>query len=381
MVSFHCNGCDDVVTKPKLMAHWNRCYAQVDCLDCSKTFNNPGEFKSHTSCVSEAEKYEKSVYKGPKTTPKNHYPPPDSAPAPSPQSSRGSFRSRGRGGYNNGWGRPQIPGTGANGTPLGTPKGSPPPVEVISLPQKRKADEIEQDKGEVKANGATSDTKTSNDVDSKLMKKSKKEKKKKEEEATRPTKDDKKETYEKKSKSKASEESGVEGQKSKRKEKDAVKEKEPAEAASKSGEKHKERKEKKHRTKKDDESSKWNGEDGSARLAEDESGSKLRKEKRKHKEDGKEEKKKSKKRTHNSEEKAEKDAEVNAMDVDVATESRKRKREVSEEERSQPVLEEKEKKSKKEKRSKEEEKEKGHKKHRRSTEGVVESAPLIAVGA
>ncbi|KAK0448704.1 hypothetical protein EV421DRAFT_1479658 [Armillaria borealis] len=376
MVSFHCNGCDDVVTKPKLMAHWNRCYAQVDCLDCSKTFNNPGEFKGHTSCVSEAEKYEKSVYKGPKTAPKNHYPPPDSAPAPSPQSSRGSFRGRGRGGYNNGWGRPQVPGTGANGTPLGTPKGSPPPVEVISLPQKRKVDEIEQDKSEVKANGATSDTKLSNDVDLKLMKKSKKEKKKKEEEATRPTKDDKKEIKEKKSKPNAGEETGVEGPKSKRKEKDSVKERESTDATGRSGEKEKERKEKKHRTKKDDEPSKGNREDGNAPSAEDESGSKLRKEKRKHKEEGKEEKKKSKKRTHASEEKAEKDAEVNAINV----ESRKRKREINEE-RSQPVLEEKEKKSKKEKISKEEKKEKGHKKHRRSTEVVVESAPLIAVGA
>ncbi|KAF9028993.1 hypothetical protein BDZ89DRAFT_950846, partial [Hymenopellis radicata] len=60
-------GCDDVVTKPKLNAHWSRCHADVDCLDCSQTFSNPGQFKAHTTCISEAEKYEKSVYKGPKT--------------------------------------------------------------------------------------------------------------------------------------------------------------------------------------------------------------------------------------------------------------------------------------------------------------------------
>lgn len=65
----------------------DRCYAPVSCIDCSKTFRSPAEFKSvcpiftppisslngispsrgHTSCISEAEKYEKSVYKGPKT--------------------------------------------------------------------------------------------------------------------------------------------------------------------------------------------------------------------------------------------------------------------------------------------------------------------------
>ncbi|KIY73011.1 hypothetical protein CYLTODRAFT_337724, partial [Cylindrobasidium torrendii FP15055 ss-10] len=58
--------CGEVVKKPKLDAHWRRCYAPVDCLDCSKSFSTPAEFKSHTTCISEAEKYEKSVYKGPR---------------------------------------------------------------------------------------------------------------------------------------------------------------------------------------------------------------------------------------------------------------------------------------------------------------------------
>ncbi|KAJ7077296.1 hypothetical protein B0H15DRAFT_862138, partial [Mycena belliarum] len=64
MVSFQCHACQDTVKKPKLDQHYNRCYAGFDCIDCSKTFNSPAEFKTHTQCISEAEKYEKSVYKG-----------------------------------------------------------------------------------------------------------------------------------------------------------------------------------------------------------------------------------------------------------------------------------------------------------------------------
>ncbi|CDW97936.1 hypothetical protein [Sporisorium scitamineum] len=66
MVSFNCDGCGDVVKKPKLQQHYQRCYAPVTCLDCSMQFNTPNEFKSHNSCISEAEKYERSVYRGPK---------------------------------------------------------------------------------------------------------------------------------------------------------------------------------------------------------------------------------------------------------------------------------------------------------------------------
>ncbi|EPQ28110.1 uncharacterized protein PFL1_04437 [Pseudozyma flocculosa PF-1] len=65
MVSFNCDACGDVVKKPKLLQHYNRCYAPVTCLDCSMQFNSPNEFKSHNSCISEAEKYQKTVYKGP----------------------------------------------------------------------------------------------------------------------------------------------------------------------------------------------------------------------------------------------------------------------------------------------------------------------------
>ncbi|KAI6157993.1 hypothetical protein BKA82DRAFT_4064867 [Pisolithus tinctorius] len=66
MVSFQCNGCGDIVKKPKLDTHYARCHAPVDCIDCSTTFSAPAEFKSHTSCITEGEKYQKGLYKGPK---------------------------------------------------------------------------------------------------------------------------------------------------------------------------------------------------------------------------------------------------------------------------------------------------------------------------
>ncbi|KAF8837687.1 hypothetical protein BDN67DRAFT_956306 [Paxillus ammoniavirescens] len=60
------SGCSDVVKKPKLDQHHSRCHTGFDCIDCSVTFNTPAEYKGHTSCITEAEKYQKSLYKGPK---------------------------------------------------------------------------------------------------------------------------------------------------------------------------------------------------------------------------------------------------------------------------------------------------------------------------
>jgi hypothetical protein len=58
--------CGDVVKKPKLDQHRGRCHAGFDCIDCHTTFNGPLEYKGHTQCISEAQKYQKSLYKGPK---------------------------------------------------------------------------------------------------------------------------------------------------------------------------------------------------------------------------------------------------------------------------------------------------------------------------
>jgi len=60
------SACCDVVKKPKLDQHRLRCQSSFTCIDCSTTFAGPHEYKGHTFCVSEAQKYEKALYKGPK---------------------------------------------------------------------------------------------------------------------------------------------------------------------------------------------------------------------------------------------------------------------------------------------------------------------------
>ncbi|KAK6198460.1 uncharacterized protein RJT21DRAFT_115421 [Scheffersomyces amazonensis] len=66
MVSFSCEVCNDTVVKKKLDQHSQRCYgAYYTCIDCSTTFEGTS-YRQHTSCISEAEKYEKALYKGPK---------------------------------------------------------------------------------------------------------------------------------------------------------------------------------------------------------------------------------------------------------------------------------------------------------------------------
>ncbi|ODV79534.1 zf-LYAR-domain-containing protein [Suhomyces tanzawaensis NRRL Y-17324] len=69
MVSFSCEVCNDTVIKKKLDQHTQRCYgAYFTCIDCSVTFLGT-DYRQHTSCISEAEKYEKALYKGPKKQP------------------------------------------------------------------------------------------------------------------------------------------------------------------------------------------------------------------------------------------------------------------------------------------------------------------------
>lgn len=66
MVSFSCEVCNDTIIKKKLDQHTQRCYgAYFSCIDCSTTFEGTS-YRNHTSCISEAEKYEKALYKGPK---------------------------------------------------------------------------------------------------------------------------------------------------------------------------------------------------------------------------------------------------------------------------------------------------------------------------
>ncbi|KAH8890861.1 hypothetical protein GQ53DRAFT_782152 [Thozetella sp. PMI_491] len=66
MVSFSCEACGDVFTKKKLDPHRNRCRgATFTCIDCMVHF--PGtEYRSHTSCMTEEQKYQGALYKNKK---------------------------------------------------------------------------------------------------------------------------------------------------------------------------------------------------------------------------------------------------------------------------------------------------------------------------
>ncbi|GAA6019272.1 hypothetical protein JCM11491_001296 [Sporobolomyces phaffii] len=70
LVSFSCEACGDILKKPKLDQHAGRCRgAYYTCIDCNTTFDGPvggNGYRSHTSCVSEEQRYHKSVYKEPK---------------------------------------------------------------------------------------------------------------------------------------------------------------------------------------------------------------------------------------------------------------------------------------------------------------------------
>jgi len=62
MVFFECQKCNESVKKPKLAKHLQSCRSYyVSCIDCSKVFAW-NEWESHTSCISEAQKYQGSLY-------------------------------------------------------------------------------------------------------------------------------------------------------------------------------------------------------------------------------------------------------------------------------------------------------------------------------
>ena len=70
MVSFQCENCGDTVKKAKLEQHARSCrpFKGFTCIDCMKTFQQ-GEYQKHTQCMTEAEKYQGKLYKGPRTQP------------------------------------------------------------------------------------------------------------------------------------------------------------------------------------------------------------------------------------------------------------------------------------------------------------------------
>ncbi|KAG9994089.1 hypothetical protein KCU78_g18603, partial [Aureobasidium melanogenum] len=66
MVSFSCEGCGDILTKKKLDPHANQCWgASFTCIDCMVHFEGTS-YRAHTSCMSEAQKYQGHLYRGEK---------------------------------------------------------------------------------------------------------------------------------------------------------------------------------------------------------------------------------------------------------------------------------------------------------------------------
>lgn len=66
MVSFSCDNCGEVVKKPKVQNHIAGCRPRfVSCIDCSKQFTRD-TVHAHSSCISEAEKYQGALYRGKK---------------------------------------------------------------------------------------------------------------------------------------------------------------------------------------------------------------------------------------------------------------------------------------------------------------------------
>jgi cell growth-regulating nucleolar protein len=63
MPSFVCDFCQETLKKQKLEQHRYHCKrATYSCIDCGVSFRDES-YQAHTSCITEAEKYQKSLYK------------------------------------------------------------------------------------------------------------------------------------------------------------------------------------------------------------------------------------------------------------------------------------------------------------------------------
>jgi len=67
MVFFICDTCQETVKKNKVESHCNQCRDcwTLVCVDCSKSFHG-NEYRTHSTCISEAEKYQGALYRAPK---------------------------------------------------------------------------------------------------------------------------------------------------------------------------------------------------------------------------------------------------------------------------------------------------------------------------
>ncbi|KNC78984.1 hypothetical protein SARC_08599 [Sphaeroforma arctica JP610] len=61
MVFFQCDGCGEALKKAKVANHG--CRAAVSCIDCNVVFEG-NSYNQHSSCVSEAQRYQGALYKG-----------------------------------------------------------------------------------------------------------------------------------------------------------------------------------------------------------------------------------------------------------------------------------------------------------------------------
>ena len=68
MVFFTCNACGQSIKKNRVEKHWQAecpgCEV-LSCMDCGKDFYGD-EYATHTSCISEAEKYQGALFRGEK---------------------------------------------------------------------------------------------------------------------------------------------------------------------------------------------------------------------------------------------------------------------------------------------------------------------------
>jgi len=65
MVVFSCDSCGDAIKKAKVAQHLFRCRnARLICVDCGNHFDSIS-YSTHTSCITEAEKYQGPLYRRP----------------------------------------------------------------------------------------------------------------------------------------------------------------------------------------------------------------------------------------------------------------------------------------------------------------------------
>lgn len=82
MPSFVCDHCQETLKKAKLDQHAQRCrQAAFSCIDCYTTFKGV-EYRTHTSCITEAQKHHTAKTKEGKLPVKNHHGAPAAPPAP-----------------------------------------------------------------------------------------------------------------------------------------------------------------------------------------------------------------------------------------------------------------------------------------------------------